>query len=82
MWKQKDWSNLSQVQKTAIVVLGIVQVALLAMAQWDIHTRPEEEIRGNKWIWTAVAFVNFIGPITYFIVGRSRPGQRRITLVE
>ena len=82
MWKQKDWSDLTQLQKTVIVVLGIVQVALLAIAQWDIHTRPEEEIRGNKWIWTAVAFVNFIGPITYFIVGRSRPGQRRITLAE
>ena len=82
MWKQKDWSDLTQLQKTVIVVLGIVQVALLAIAQWDIHTRPEEEIRGNKWIWTAVAFVNFVGPITYFIVGRSRPGQRRITLAE
>lgn len=82
MWKQKDWSELTQIQKTLIVVLGIVQVALLAVAQWDIHTRPEEEIRGNKWIWTAVAFINFVGPIIYFVIGRSRPGQRRLILAE
>ena len=82
MWKQKDWSELTQLQKTSIVFLGIVQIALLAAAQWDIHTRPEEEIRGNKWIWTAIALVNFLGPITYFLVGRSRMGQRRLTLVE
>jgi hypothetical protein len=82
MWKQKQWAELTQVQKTGIVVLGVVQIALLALAQWDIHTRPEEEIRGNKWIWTAVALVNFVGPITYFVVGRSRPGQRRVTLSE
>lgn len=82
MWKQKDWSELTPVQRTSIIVLGIVQVALLVWAQWDIHTRPEEEIRGNKWIWTAVAFVNFIGPIAYFLVGRSERSQRRITLAE
>jgi hypothetical protein len=82
MWKQEQWTELSQLQKMVIVVLGIVQIALLALAQWDIHTRPEEEIRGNKWVWTAVALVNFIGPITYFILGRSRPGRKRITLAE
>lgn len=82
MWKQKDWSELTPVQRVGIVVLGVIQVALMAAAQWDIHTRPEEEIRGNKWIWTAVALVNFVGPIAYFLFGRSQPGQRRITLVE
>ena len=82
MWKQKDWSDLTQVQKTGIVVLGIVQVTLLAAAQWDIHTRPEEEIRGNKWIWTVVAFVNFVGPIAYFLLGRSSAGHKRVVLVE
>ena len=82
MWKKKQWSELNQMQKSGIGVLGVIQVALLVAAQWDIHNRPEEEIRGNKWIWTAVVFVNIIGPITYFLVGRSRPGHRRVTLVE
>ena len=82
MWKQKKWSELGQVQKTGIVVLGIFQIALLAAAQWDIHHRPEEEIRGNKWVWTAIAFVNFAGPAAYFLIGRSRPGQRRVIIAE
>ena len=82
MWKQKQWSDLTQIQKAGIVITGILQVTLLAAAQWDIHRRPEEEIRGNKWIWTAFTFVNFVGPISYFLLGRSRPGQRRVTLAE
>jgi len=81
MRKQKDWSEMTQIEKTGFVVLGILQIALLAVAQWDIHNRPEEEIRGNKWIWTAIAFVNFVGPIAYFLFGRSSPGKRRVTLL-
>jgi hypothetical protein len=82
MWKKKSWSELTQIQKTGIVVLGIFQIALLAVAEWDIHSRPEEEIRGNKWVWSAIALVNFVGPAAYFLFGRSRPGQKRVTLVE
>jgi hypothetical protein len=54
---------------------GIVQFALLAAALSDIHRRPAEEIRGSKWLWSAVAFANFmgIGPIAYFLFGRKRP---------
>jgi len=53
---------------------GIVQFALLAVALVDIHCRPAEEIRGSRWLWSAVALVNFmgIGPIVYFAFGRKR----------
>ena len=53
---------------------GIVQFALLAAALADIHRRPAEEINGSKWLWSVVAFANFmgIGPITYFVFGRKR----------
>jgi len=51
---------------------GTVQVALLIAALADIWRRPEEEIRGDKRLWTAVSFVNFIGPISYFLFGRRR----------
>ena len=36
----------------------------------DIRRRPAAEIRGNKWIWTGVSFINFVGPISYFLFGR------------
>jgi len=51
---------------------GTVQVALLIAALADIWRRPEEEIRGDKRLWAAVSFVNFIGPISYFVFGRRR----------
>ena len=53
---------------------GIVQFALLAAALVDMHRRPAEEINGSKWLWSAVALVNFmgIGPIVYFLLGRKR----------
>ena len=82
MKKRKKWAELTQAQKTVFVVLGIFQVALLVAAQWDIYHRPEEEIRGNKWAWKAIVLVNFVGPIVYFSIGRSRPSRRRVTLAE
>ena len=53
---------------------GIVQFALLAAALADIYCRAAEEIRGGKWLWSALAFANFmsIGLIAYFLFGRKR----------
>ena len=70
----KKWSDLTARQKAPLVLRGIIQLALLAAALADIHRRPAEEIKGSKWVWSAVAFVNFmgIGPIAYFTFGRRR----------
>jgi hypothetical protein len=72
MPRNKKWSDLTTKQKVPFVLRGIVQVALLAATLADIYRRPAEEIRGSKWLWSAAAFVNFmgIGPITYFAFGR------------
>ena len=72
MAKKKRWKELSAPQKAGTVFLGVVQIALLAAALWDIRHRSEEEIVGSKRMWTALAFVNFIGPLAYFIFGRKR----------
>jgi hypothetical protein len=69
---RKDWRDLSTRQKRGIVLGGVVQIGLLAAALTDIYRRPQEEIRGNKWLWMAAAFVNFVGPISYFLFGRKR----------
>jgi hypothetical protein len=51
-----------------IPVLGI-QLALMVFALLDLVKR--EHTRGPKWMWLLVIlFVNFVGPIIYFIVGR------------
>lgn len=62
--------DLTDLQKGDIVLSSAVQVALLAAALVDIYRRPQEEIRGSKPWWTAVSFVNFVGPVSYFLFGR------------
>ena len=69
---RKDWSELSARQKTGIVLGGAVQIVLLVAALVDIRRRSPDEVRGSKRLWTAAAFVNFVGPISYFLIGRRR----------
>ena len=50
-WEKKKWKDLSDMQKAAIILVGIVQFALLAAALVDIQKRAPEEINGNKNAW-------------------------------
>jgi hypothetical protein len=50
----------------------VVQQALAVATLWDLRRRPSALVRGSKKLWVAAAFVNFIGPLTYFTVGRRR----------
>ncbi len=70
--KNKKWNELTTTQQISIIVMAIVQVGLLLAALIDIRRRTPDEINGSKRLWTAVAFINFIGPIAYFIFGRKR----------
>lgn len=69
---RRKWSELSDRQRTTVLVMASVQVSLLLTALTDIYRRPAEEIRGGKWPWVAASFVNFIGPVSYFVFGRRR----------
>ena len=68
--QKKKWSDLSRGQRVATVLGSIVQIGLLGAAQWDIHHRPAAQIKGSKAAWTAASFINFAGPIAYFLFGR------------
>ena len=68
--RKKRWSDMSRGQQVATVLGSVVQVTLLAAALWDIAHRPETGINGSKKAWTAASFVNFVGPIAYFLRGR------------
>jgi hypothetical protein len=67
-----QWSDLGNGQKTVLRLGVLVQIGLLIAALVDIRLRPAAQIHGNKLLWTAAAFVNFIGPIAYFVFGRKR----------
>ena len=52
-----------------LIPLLLIQLALMIVALVDIARRPKT--RGPKWVWVLVViFINFIGPIVYFVLGR------------
>jgi hypothetical protein len=70
MTERKSWQQLSRRQRAGVGVLGLIQVALLAAALWDLRQRPDAAINGSKRLWKAAVFINYIGPIAYFWKGR------------
>jgi hypothetical protein len=72
MVARKKWSELGTGGRALIVVLGAVELVLLAAALVDLRRRPADQIRGSKRMWRALAFVNIVGPLSYFAFGRRR----------
>ncbi len=62
--------NASEIRAIAIPIV-IVQVALLLLAAYDLFQEDRQVRGGNKILWALViVFVNIIGPLAYFFVGR------------
>jgi hypothetical protein len=52
-----------------LIPIVLLQLGLMGFALLDLIRR--ESTKGPKWIWALVIiFVNLIGPIVYFLVGR------------
>lgn len=52
-----------------LIPIILIQLALMVAALWDLIRR--EKTRGPKWLWVIIIlFLNMIGPIVYFLVGR------------
>jgi hypothetical protein len=75
MTTRKKWSEFSTRSRRLITVTGVIEMALLVATLVDLRRRPAEQIRGSKRMWTALAFVNIIGPLAYFAFGRRRQGS-------
>jgi hypothetical protein len=74
MATKKKWSELSPRSRRLITITGVIEMALLVATLVDLRRRPAEQIKGSKRLWTALAFVNIIGPLAYFALGRRRQG--------
>jgi Phospholipase_D-nuclease N-terminal len=72
MREKRRWRQLPARQRAAIITGGLGQMLLLGAALRDLRSRPGEEIRGGKPLWVALSFVNYVGPIAYFLLGRRR----------
>jgi len=70
MTQQNKWQAMPVWAKIGSMVMASIQVSLLVSALVDIRRRPAQQVRGPKWAWAAVSFINFVGPISYFLFGR------------
>jgi hypothetical protein len=79
---RKQWKDLSDKQRVAVLVAASVQLSLAATAWVDLARRPAELVRGRKGVWALAIAVNFIGPISYFAFGRLSAPQIAATTSE
>jgi hypothetical protein len=70
--RNKRWKDFTPTEQKAIAIGGALQLVLLAAALNDLRLRPSEKIRGGKRLWVPAVFLNFVGPIAYFLIGRKR----------
>jgi len=68
----RRWRDLSPRSRAALIAGAAVQFALLGAALVDLRRRSPDEVNGPRKLWVAVSFVNFVGPLTYFVLGRRR----------
>lgn len=53
-----------------LIPVVLIELGLMIVALVDLARR--SRTRGPKWLWVLViVFVNLIGPIVYFVVGRT-----------
>ncbi|RFU36998.1 hypothetical protein DZF91_35205 [Actinomadura logoneensis] len=57
-----------------IVGSAVVQWGLAIATLLDLRRRDDDEVRGSKRLWRTAAFVNFVGPLAYFLFGRKKRG--------
>ena len=69
---KKSWSELSDAQKTTILVVGSVELSLTATALVDLARRPAAQVRGPKPWWALGMLVQPVGPIAYLVWGARR----------
>ncbi|AZG46963.1 PLDc N-terminal domain-containing protein [Gordonia insulae] len=72
--RTKRFSQLPARSRASIIVGAIVQFILQGAALRDIKRRPAAQIKGPKPLWVGLSFVNYFGPIAYFVFGRKGSG--------
>lgn len=74
----KQWKAPKQRKRPSLamnpnaVAQRIILLALVIWAIRDIQRRRDDELNGDRKIWTLAAFAPPIGPIAYFLFGRKR----------
>lgn len=67
------WKSLDPRLRRALMIIGLADAGLRAIALADLARRPAGRVRGAKWKWAIVlTLANSAGiaPLTYFTRGR------------
>src|SRR4029079_15215424 len=72
----RRWRDLGPGARAAVIVGAATQLGLLGAAQLDIKRRSAQQLNGPRWVWVLVSFINFAGPISYFVFGRRGPAAK------
>lgn len=75
MATKRKWSELSRCTRRLIVVAAVAEAVFKVVMLVDVQRRPAALVRGPKWMWRLLAFVNLLGPLAYFAVGRRRSAR-------
>jgi hypothetical protein len=70
---EKRWAELSPSRKRLVIIAGVVESVMKAVALADLARRPAAQVRGPKPLWAlALTLLNSVGaaPIAYWIYGR------------
>lgn len=68
--QRKTWSEYSPGARLAVILGATLELVLTMLALRDLRRRPRELVRGPKWVWRLVAFVQPVGPPAYLLLGR------------
>jgi hypothetical protein len=62
---------MEQIREFLPYLIPVILLQLLLMAAALIDLARRERTRGPKWVWVLVIiFINILGPIIYFMLGR------------
>jgi hypothetical protein len=56
-------------QRSVVAVLIVISLVVVAVAERDLHRRPDGQVRGDKRLWRVVC-LNAIGALGYLLWGR------------
>jgi hypothetical protein len=64
-----DKKARSPQQRSVAAVLIVISLGVVAVAERDLHRRPDTQVRGDKRLWRLVC-LNAIGALGYLVWGR------------
>jgi hypothetical protein len=71
---------MTQQQKRVLIVAVIVHVILMLVTRMDLHSRPDDTVRGSKRMWRTWSTVNTTGSLAYWFFGRKPGGDHGVTV--